>query len=87
MLDAVQCNSEADEVTQMPILILPFDAPTYAPERVGASEDAVDADGDIDLGNGFRSSRGNITTPGETITDDPQWMRYSPQGSCHATLN
>ena len=47
------------------------------------SADEEDADGDIYMGRGDmrplkrpRLERWGIVTPGEIVTDDPQWMRH-----------
>jgi exosome complex component RRP4 len=40
----------------------------------------VDLEGDSDMRPSKRARRGkDIVTPGETVTDDPQWMRYTSQ--------
>jgi exosome complex component RRP4 len=40
-------------------------------------EGGVDLDGDSDMRPSKRARHKNdIVTPGETVTDDPQWMRY-----------
>src|SRR5437762_6700432 len=68
----------------MAISILP---PAVEVEEEGEgwynSSDDGDADGDISMGSGNvrpvkrpRLERGGIVTPGEVVTDDPQWMRY-----------
>ena len=56
----------------MPFSILSFDA---APSTTEADAEQVDADGDTDLGDEYGIQKRKIVTPGETITDDPQWMR------------
>jgi exosome complex component RRP4 len=67
----------------MPVSILPPSAPL--PPRRDAATDSdsdvdMDGDGDLDV-----SDAGNVVTPGEHITSDPQWMRghgtYVPAGS------
>ena len=46
-----------------------------------ASEDELDSEGDVDMQDGpptakrIKLSKQSLVTPGETITDDPQWMR------------
>lgn len=77
----------------MPITILPpaAAAPVYARSDSDDENDAFDSDGDVDMEGASRASkrarvsRKNIVTPGETVTDDPQWMRghgtYVPDGS------
>jgi exosome complex component RRP4 len=46
----------------------------------GDSDDGgVDLEGDLDMRpskRAPRSDRKEIVTPGEIVTDDPQWMRY-----------
>lgn len=38
----------------------------------------VDLEGDADMRPSKRARRSkDIVTPGETVTDDPQWMRYA----------
>lgn len=66
----------------MPITILqPTPAPIRDP-RDGAgsdsdSEGGADVDGDIAMGRPAKRARTSesIVTPGEVITEDPQWMR------------
>ena len=61
----------------MPVAILPFDAPSSSIEPLTSLRRGnVDEDGDLELGGNFQRTKHNIITPGETITDDPQWMRY-----------
>ena len=57
----------------MPFTLIPFD---LAPLQSDESVERVDADGDFDLGGSVQAKQ-KIVTPGETITNDPQWMRYS----------
>lgn len=52
---------------------------------------SIDSDGDIDMGlsDGRPSKRpklGNaaIVTPGETVTEDPQWMRCNPNSNSNS---
>ena len=43
------------------------------------SVDSDDSDGDLDMAPPSKRpklSGKSIITPGETVTDDPQWMRY-----------
>lgn len=53
----------------------------YADSNSSASdkeEGGVDLDGDIDMRPKKRARHygsSSIVTPGETVTDDPQWMR------------
>lgn len=68
----------------MPITILPpvVEADPY----VSSDDDFEDSDGDVDMdldankprpSKKLRLSKGGVVTPGEIITDDPQWMRYT----------
>jgi exosome complex component RRP4 len=74
----------------MPITISKLaPAPQYIPESSHASDSDMDSDsdsdssggadleGDLKMGGKRRARRENynIVTPGEVITDDPQWMR------------
>ena len=39
----------------------------------------VDSEGDVNMGDGEEEAHisiEHIVTPGESVTDDPQWMRY-----------
>ncbi|EDN06927.1 exosome complex exonuclease RRP4 [Histoplasma capsulatum] len=64
----------------MAISILP---PSMAEETFSSSDDeSRDSEGDIDMSGShsrpakrLRLSKGGIVTPGEVVTDDPQWMR------------
>lgn len=68
----------------MAITILP-PAPA-APEYDSESSDngGFESDGDVDMMQDRRPAKRaktrsqDIVTPGETVTDDPQWMRYTP---------
>jgi hypothetical protein len=66
----------------MAITILP-PAPavlTYQAEDSPDDSDdgGVDLDGDSEMRPAKRARRvSDIVTPGETVTDDPQWMRYA----------
>ena len=54
----------------------PYPASEYSDED---SEDGgADLEGDIDMRPSKRANRSakDIVTPGETVTDDPQWMRF-----------
>lgn len=60
-----------------PALAVP---PPYDPEAAGSdsdSEGGVDLDGDVSMGRPAKRARRDeaIVTPGEVITEDPQWMR------------
>ncbi|KAI5288687.1 exosome non-catalytic core subunit rrp4, partial [Ascosphaera atra] len=65
----------------MPITILP---PVVEDDPYISSEDeAQDSEGDVDMDLGgnknrpskrLRLSKGGVVTPGEVVTDDPQWM-------------
>ena len=64
----------------MAITILP---PTVEDDAYYSSEDeSFDSDEDVDMGNTTRPAKRpklsniSILTPGELVTDDPQWMRY-----------
>lgn len=69
----------------MPITILPpaAAAPVYTRPESDEENDAFDSDGDVDMEGATRASKRartshkSIVTPGETVTDDPQWMRYA----------
>jgi exosome complex component RRP4 len=56
-------------------------APAALHQTVNDSDDdsdngGVDLDGDSDMRPSKRARRSkDIVTPGETVTDDPQWMR------------
>jgi exosome complex component RRP4 len=67
----------------MPITILP-PAPavtrTYDADFAEDNDFDRDPDGDVDMGDGgqMRSrpkASKHVVTPGELVTDDPQWMR------------
>lgn len=43
-----------------------------------SSGGGIDLDGDVDMGaKSARLTDVDLVTPGELITDDPQWMRYA----------
>ena len=45
-----------------------------------SDSDSADSEGDIDMApppKRPKLSTKSIVTPGETVTDDPQWMRFS----------
>jgi exosome complex component RRP4 len=57
-------------------------APAVPYQNVNDSGDdddgGVDLEGDSDMRPSKRARRSkDIVTPGETVTDDPQWMRYA----------
>jgi exosome complex component RRP4 len=60
-------------------------APAVPYQTVNSADDddengGVDLEGDSDMQPSKRARRGkDIVTPGETVTDDPQWMRYTSQ--------
>jgi exosome complex component RRP4 len=60
---------------------VPANAVYYADSDNSSSDDddgGVDLDGDIDMRPKERvrhHGSSSIVTPGETVTDDPQWMR------------
>ena len=60
-------------------------APAVPYQRAASSSDddsddgGVDLEGDLDMRPSKRARRSGgkeIVTPGEVVTDDPQWMRY-----------
>lgn len=59
-------------------------APAAAPyesdrEDSDDSDGGADLDGDLDMRPAKRRKNDqDIVTPGESVTDDPQWMRYLP---------
>lgn len=50
---------------------------SYGSESDTDSEGGVDLEGDISMGRPTKRARRDesIVTPGEVITEDPQWMR------------
>jgi len=78
---AIATGSSALEVTtDMAITILP-PAPAVLPSHLalraydGGADSDEDDDMDIDDLPSGHSHSNNIITPGQTVTDDPQWMR------------
>jgi hypothetical protein len=77
--------------SQMAITILAPAQPPAPYEGDGSSDESdnggVGLEGDADMppAKRARHSGQDIVTPGETVTDDPQWMRYSTpfSVSCH----
>lgn len=65
----------------MTITILPAAPPGNAvQDDYDRDEGGVDLEGDVDMLNTSRpakKARLGMVTPGETVTDDPQWMRYA----------
>jgi exosome complex component RRP4 len=65
----------------MPITIHPPLPPAPPPHHHASDSSDAGSDMDVDMDAGYPSSRPprlggkSIVTPGETITDDPQWMR------------
>lgn len=64
-------------------ILAPAPAVPYT-NRPAADSDDSDDDGGVDLegDSGMRPKKRarrskDIVTPGETVTDDPQWMRYA----------
>jgi exosome complex component RRP4 len=59
-------------------------APAAVPYHTNNSSDdsddgGVDLEGDVSMRPSKRARHTkDIVTPGETVTDDPQWMRYTP---------
>lgn len=74
-------------ISTMPITILP-PAPAapmnYQHNTPDNEDDSFDSEGDVDMEATTRASKRSrlsqkaIVTPGEVITDDPQWMRCNP---------
>jgi hypothetical protein len=70
--------------TQPPAMAITILAPTpagvpYPTANSSDSEDGgADLEGDLDMRPSKRARRQkDIVTPGEIVTDDPQWMRYA----------
>jgi exosome complex component RRP4 len=69
----------------MPITILPpapaLSAERHVPYQPADDEEFYDSEGDVDMEGIARASkrrkasRQHIVTPGEIVTNDPQWMR------------
>lgn len=63
----------------MAITILP---PTVEDDTYSSSDESFDSDNDVEMGDTSRPAKRpklsnvSILTPGEVVTDDPQWMRY-----------
>jgi len=58
----------------------PAAAPYHDEYSDSSSEDGgVDLQGDIDMRPAKRARHSviEVVTPGQTVTDDPQWMRYT----------
>ena len=61
-------------------------APAYYHES--SDNDTLDSEGDVDMADSARPAKRarlsgkGIVTPGETVTDDPQWMRCG----CHCYM-
>lgn len=50
----------------------------YTADSSDESDGGIDLEGDVDMHPKKRArhyASTNIVTPGETVTDDPQWMR------------
>lgn len=69
-------------------ILAPAPAPVaYTPHTATHDDDSdFDLDGDVDMedsGRPTKRARINtvIVTPGEVVTDDPQWMRYATSSS------
>ena len=66
----------------MPVTILkPAPAPPPPHEAGNQNEDSLDLDSDDEMEldaprASKRSKLSHLVTPGELVTDDPQWMRY-----------
>jgi hypothetical protein len=54
----------------------PAPLPYHAEDTSDQSDGGVDLEGDLDMRPAKRAKYQDIVTPGELITDDPQWMRY-----------
>jgi hypothetical protein len=75
----------------MAITILAPAQPPALNEGDGSADESdnggvgLEGDGDMPPAKRARPSGHDIVTPGETVTDDPQWMRYSTpfSVSCH----
>lgn len=71
----------------MAITILPPApaAPAYYQES--SDNESLDSEGDVDMVDSERPTKPagisgkGIVTPGETVTDDPQWMRCARERS------
>lgn len=67
----------------MAITILPPAPPTTEYDSDASDNGGFDSEGDVDMvesgrpAKRARTSAKGIVTPGETVTDDPQWMRYA----------
>ena len=63
-------------ITPKPIVRRRFEIGEVDKES-NSSSDGEDFDGDVSMppAKRARSSKDEIVTPGEVITDDPQWMR------------
>ena len=52
-------------------------------EDVEDGDEQFDSEGDVDMesiaraAKRRRAARTHLVTPGEVVTDDPQWMRYN----------
>lgn len=79
-LDDIQIHHPS-KLTTMAITILPPKPPANAThdEEDDFDTNGVDLEGDIDMLNTTRPAKKasglGMVTPGETVTDDPQWMR------------
>ena len=80
----------------MAITILPPPPPPQDYDDSDNSEEesddggvALDNDGDLDMRLKKRARHGDsrsVVTPGEVVTDDPQWMRFVPPSHTSAIL-
>ncbi|KAI9784275.1 MAG: exosome non-catalytic core subunit rrp4 [Geoglossum umbratile] len=50
-------------------------APDHSYNSSSEGEDGYDPDGDVQMGRASKGAKAEIVTPGETITEEPQWMR------------
>jgi len=59
----------------------PARVPYLAANTSDSEDGGVDLEGDLDMRPSKRARREkDIVTPGEIVTDDPQWMRYMSSG-------
>ena len=70
----------SSHTSKMPITILQPQPPPPLPRYDVSSDedDILDDDGDVEMERGAQKARissRKIVTPGEVVTEDPQWMR------------
>jgi hypothetical protein len=72
----------------LPTMAITIIAPAPSPlpyrgeDTSDQSDGGVDLEGDLDMRPTKRAKYQDIVTPGELITDDPQWMRYKLALQC-----